>query len=107
MLIIKKKKDYTWTPWKKEKAKNVVGSSIRIPTAIELDQPGVPLTNAELYFIGMMMTDGTWTNVQASISQSERHPEILQRIEKCLNDCGFLWTKTKIISQPPEYWTYC
>lgn len=58
-----------------------------MPTAVHMEQTGVPLNDAELYFIGMMMTDGTWTSTSGSISQSERHPEILGRIEKCLHDC--------------------
>jgi superfamily II DNA or RNA helicase len=72
-------------------------SAIAVPTAVEIEQPGMPLTESELYFIGMMMTDGTWTAFTANISQSERHPEILDRIEKCLDGCGFFWRKSRIV----------
>lgn len=84
---------------------------VRVPTAVEIDQPGVPLTDAEIYFIGMMLTDGTWSAFQAGISQSERHPEIIDRIEKCLTDCGLLWKKRKIkaktqFNERYPRWTY-
>lgn len=67
-----------------------------MPTAVEINQPGVPLTDAEIYFIGMVLTDGHVTPHTVQISQSERHPEIIQRIEKCLNQCGFVWSKRKV-----------
>ena len=73
----------------------------KMPTAVTINQPGVPLTDAELYFIGMMMTDGTWTHTAASISQSERHPEVLSRIEECLRGCAIGYSKRRIAS-PPE-----
>jgi superfamily II DNA or RNA helicase len=67
-----------------------------MPTAVEMAQSGLPLTDAELYFIGMMMTDGTWGRSQGSISQSERHPEILERIERCLSACGIGYSKSRV-----------
>lgn len=73
-------------------------ASWRMPTAVEMAQPGVPLTDAELYFIGMMMTDGTWRERSAFISQSERHPEVIERIELCLRECGIAYSKRKMPS---------
>lgn len=70
----------------------------RMPTAVHIDQPGTPLTDAELYFIGMMMTDGTWTSSSGSICQSERHPQILGKIEASLRACGIGYRKTPIKS---------
>lgn len=67
-----------------------------MPTAVRMDQPGVPLTDDELYFVGMMMSDGTWTHTTGSITQSERHPEIVQRIEQCLRGCGIGYAKRRV-----------
>ena len=72
-----------------------------MPTAVHMDQPGVPLTDSELYFIGMMMSDGTWTSTSGTITQSERHPEILERIERCLEDCGIGYAK-RLRKSPEE-----
>jgi superfamily II DNA or RNA helicase len=71
-----------------------------VPTAVQIDQSGVPLTDDELYFIGIMMTDGTWTPTMGAISQSERHPEIIERIESCLRGCGIGYAKRRV-SPPP------
>lgn len=94
-MIYKTSRSYDWKieeAWKMAAYKD----SVYVPTAIEIDQPGVPLTDNELYFIGIMMTDGTWTAFKAEISQSERHPEIIDRIEKCLDGCGLAWNKRKV-----------
>lgn len=94
-----------------ELARCLDGASM--PSAVTIPQPGVPLTNAELYFIGMMMTDGTWTSTAGSISQSERHPEIIERIEDCLRACGFGYGKRRVLPNKSDNmteryprWTY-
>ena len=71
----------------------------KTPTAVHIAQAGVPLTDDELYFIGMMMTDGTWTAMGGSISQSERHPAIIERIEAALKGCGIGYAKRRVIPQ--------
>lgn len=76
-------------------------NGVRMPTAVHLDQVGVPLTDDELWFIGMMMTDGTWGQQRAEISQSERHPEIIEKIESVLTGMGVPWTKREVAA-PPE-----
>lgn len=88
------------TDWKVTTAGEMAQNkdSVYMPTAVEIQQPGVPLTDAELYFIGMMMTDGTWSSHQATIVQSTRHPEIVERIEQCLDACGLAWTKARVDS---------
>ena len=68
-------------------------SSVFMPTAVHMGQVGVPLTDAELYFIGMMMSDGTWGPARGAISQSERHPDVIQRIEDCLKTIGIYFSK--------------
>lgn len=70
--------------------------SVRMPTAVEIDQPGVPLTDAELYFIGMVMTDGSVSPFQVTIYQSERYPDVMERIEGCLRKCGLAYSKSRI-----------
>jgi superfamily II DNA or RNA helicase len=77
-----------------------VANGVQTPSAIEIEQSGLPLTDAELYFIGMMMTDGTWNSTRGSISQSERHPEVMKRIEQCLRDCGIGYAKRRVSSPP-------
>jgi hypothetical protein len=72
----------------------------KLPTAVYFNQPGVPLTADELYFIGMMMTDGTWSHTSGAISQSERHPKIIERIEQTLQGCGIGYSKRRIPPPP-------
>lgn len=89
---------HIWTEWTLEPAHcmaKCINQNIRVPTAVEIDQIGVPLNDTELYFIGMMMTDGTFSSSNATIYQSERYPEVIKRIEKMLNDCQFSWRKVR------------
>lgn len=60
----------------------------RIPVAGFQDAPGVPLTDEELVFIGLFMTDGNLSAARRrvgdkaiSLFQSERHPEGWARLE--------------------------
>lgn len=78
-----------------------------MPTAVRMDQPGVPLTDAELYFIGMMMADGTWGPARGAISQSERHMEIVDRIERCLRDIGIYYSKKRVLASGGYTERYC
>lgn len=73
-----------------------------LPTAVHFQQSGTPLTDDELYFVGMMMADGTWTSTAGSISQSERHPEIITRIESCLKGCGIGYAKRRVVPSPSD-----
>src|ERR1019366_7258504 len=73
---------------------------VKFPTAVSICQPGLPLNADELYFIGMMMTDGSWGASQGSIYQSERHTEILERIEIVLQHLGIGYRKSPI--SPPK-----
>ena len=67
--------------------------SMFVPTAVNIEQPGVPLTDSEIYFIGIFLTDGTINGSVVSIAQTNRHPEILERIETCLKNCNFGYRK--------------
>lgn len=93
-----RRKDFVELPYQIAAAERMLDwrDSKRIPVAVSMEQPGVPLTDAELYFIGMMMTDGTWSARTGQISQSERHPEVIERIERCLRDCGIAYSKRRI-----------
>lgn len=86
---------------------------IKFPTAVSIKQTGVPLNSDELYFIGMMMSDGTWGRSQGSISQSERHPEIIRKIEGVLKRLGIGYRKTPVgpskageITERHKRWRY-
>ncbi len=94
------------TPWRKETAATAQGfkDGIYVPTAVHVDAPGVPLSDDELYLIGMIMTDGSITTHQVTIYQSERHPEIIERIESALGRAGIAYSKAMAAadSQFPE-----
>jgi superfamily II DNA or RNA helicase len=87
-------------------AKELLGNrSVYMPTAVNMQQTGVPLTDSELYFIGMMLSDGSWTSTQGNISQSERYPQIINRIEKCLQNCGIGYSKRKRLPNKGDNFT--
>jgi hypothetical protein len=51
----------------------------------------LPLSDSELRFIGLFMSDGSLdkSNKQITIYQSSRYPMILNEIRKCFGGCGF------------------
>ncbi len=79
--------------------------------------PGVPLTDAELTFIGWVMTDGciNKANGQITITQGEQQKEYCKEIEECIKGCGFKFTRGSRRRTPDEthfnahgnlaYWT--
>ena len=73
----------------------ISGRKYHIPVAGHMKFMGVPLTDAELTFIGWVMTDGTINhrNHQIAISQSSHHVEYCEEIEQCIKDCGFKFGK--------------
>lgn len=70
----------------------------KVPSAVTIRQPGVPLSADELWLIGMFMADGTFNerSQQVSISQSERHPEIVARIDATLRRLGVSYRKSPV-----------
>lgn len=78
-------------------AESLLGHSNRyhIPVAGHMSFKGVPLTDAEITFIGWVMTDGTINkhNHAIAISQSSHHVKYCQEIEQCIIDCGFKFGK--------------
>lgn len=63
----------------------------RIPLGGRQEAPGVPLTEAELTFLGLFYSDGNLSpgNSAISLFQSERYPYVIDLIEKTLRECGF------------------
>jgi len=61
-----------------------------IPIAGRQKAPGVPLTDAELRFIGWVMTDGCVNKSTGSVQISQAtHQSWFSEVEKCLKECGF------------------
>lgn len=88
-------------PWSKIKAAKLaeVGSGgYRIPSAVKIERPGVPLSDDELRFIGLFMTDGSRNKANNAITiyQSDRYPETLEFIEKTLAGCNFKFGKHRV-----------
>ena len=71
------------------------GRKYHIPVAGHMAFKGVPLTDAEIAFIGWVMTDGTVNkhNHAIAISQSSHHADYCQEIEQCIVECGFKFGK--------------
>ena len=63
--------------------------SFRVPLAGRQEGCGVPLTDAELAFIGLYMTDGNLNRTSVSLFQSERYPQVMAFIERTLAECEF------------------
>lgn len=87
-----------WTNWKLGEAIDMAQfkDGVRMPTAVSFNSPGIPLSDAELYLIGIVMTDGSISSHQVTIYQSERHPEIMEAIESALAACNIAYSKTRI-----------
>ena len=66
-----------------------------IPVCGNQDATCIYLTDDEIRFIGLWMTDG-YTNRRngaVGISQSDRHPECIEYIERVLSGCGMRFSK--------------
>lgn len=85
--------------WKVKEAQEL--ASLRdgayIPVCGHGSFPGVPLTDAELTFIGWVMTDGSINkaNNQIAITQGEHQTDFCEEIERCIVECGFKFGKSK------------
>lgn len=90
------------TGWKKVAAERalMVRDGFRIPASVNIDAgPGVPLTDHDLRFAGLFMTDGTFNPKNNSITlyQSERYPDVLAMIESTLHGCGMKYGRGSIV----------
>ena len=85
------------TGWKFKEAQDL--ASLRdgayIPVSGHGRFAGVPLTDAELTFIGWVMTDGSLNKInnQITITQGEQQAEYCKEIEQCIKDCGFKFNR--------------
>lgn len=63
----------------------------KIPVAGIQKAQGLPLTDHELTFLGLFMTDGNLSlqNKAISLFQSEKYPQVIKLIEDTLAGCGF------------------
>ncbi len=67
-----------------------------IPVSGHGSFPGVPLTDDELAFIGWVMTDGSINkhNNAIAITQGTQQVEYCDEITRCIEGCGFKYTKS-------------
>lgn len=84
------------TGWKFKTAENLakLRDTSYIPVSGIKQSPGVPLSDAELRFIGLVMTDGTINkaNGAITITQGEHQPWV-KYIQQCIVDCGFKFNR--------------
>jgi superfamily II DNA or RNA helicase len=73
-------------------------------SGVDVSVVGVPLTPAELEFLGLYASDGSLNVKRASIEivQSKEYRENCESIERILNECGFDWKRTG----NGRYWRY-
>lgn len=83
--------------WKFKEAQDLANlkDGAYIPVCGHGNFPGVPLTDAELTFIGWVMTDGSINkcNNAITITQGTQHPEYCEEITRCIEGCGFKYTR--------------
>ncbi len=77
-------------------------SRVRLPVAGNQEASGVPLTDAEILFVGLFMTDGNRSGNVVSIFQSEKNPEIVKLCEETLVACGFCFGHA-VITTPSNF----
>lgn len=79
--------------WLKNTAESLLGKDIILPIAGVEYSPGANLTDDELRFIGLFLSDGN-INKTGAISISQSYHQISNRtyIEKVLDSCGFDYT---------------
>lgn len=83
--------------WKFKEAQDIakLQDGVYLPVSGHGEFAGVPLTDAELTFIGWVMTDGSINpaNNQITITQGENHEKYCEEIERCIIDCGFKFNR--------------
>lgn len=85
------------TGWKFKEAQDLAAlrDGAYIPVCGRGDFPGVPLTDAELAFIGWVMTDGSINKSTNGIciTQGSNQKAFCKEIEACIKGCGFKFTR--------------
>lgn len=76
----------------------------KIPIAGMQEAQGVPLSDADLMFIGLFMSDGHLDARTKSIQlfQSDRYPYVITNIKKTLRECGFRYS-VAVNRRPSNY----
>lgn len=84
--------------WKIKEAQNLADmrDGAYIPVCGNGKFTGVPLSDADLTFIGWVMTDGSINkaNGQITITQGEQQKSYCEEIERCIKECGFKFTRS-------------
>lgn len=93
MIFSARKFNGGFSDWRKIDADQLAEKrdGFRIPAAVSLESPGVDLTDDELRFIGLFLSDGTLNKINNAVTiyQSERYPEAIDFIKGALEGCGF------------------
>lgn len=68
-----------------------VKDHVRVPTSLNLKWKGVGLSESELLFLGLFMTDGCLdkSNNQITIYQSSKYPDVQATLDRVFLDLGF------------------
>ena len=89
--------------WKIKEAEQIANmkDGCIIPVAGKHVFKGIPLTDADLTFIGWVMTDGSINKVNhaISITQAAHQKKYVAEIEKCIIECGFKFTRREFDRQ--------
>lgn len=93
-MIAKPRKGNKWNRMTAEKMA-AHRDSVKVPTALHMEMPGVPLNDDELYLIGIIMTDGSISDKKVFIYQSEKYPIVIEKIESTLDRLNIRYTKYK------------
>ncbi|KKW46588.1 MAG: hypothetical protein UY96_C0003G0091 [Parcubacteria group bacterium GW2011_GWB1_56_8] len=75
-----------------------------IPISGMQSNKGVDLTDYELLFIGLFMTDGNYShnNLTVSVFQSERYPSMVSRCEEIVRGCDFKF-RHQLYTRPSNF----
>ncbi len=79
-----------WSSLQFRKAGSLEGR-LRIPVSCLRSQPDAPVSDCDISFLGMLLTDGTFNPLNNAITlfQSEKNPKVIKLIENTLDGCGF------------------
>ncbi len=90
--------------------------SFRVPLAGKSMLPDADVADADLSFLGLLLTDGNLNPANNCISlyQSERYPDVIEHIERTLAACGFK-SGHDVVTAPSNFgpraplhrWTLC
>lgn len=77
---------------------------LKIPVSCHGHKNELPISDANLRFIGLVMTDGSLAkDGSAIIYQSERYPSVLNEIRKCISESGMKFGEYVGKPRPPHF----